>query len=74
MIHYLVAPRGPTAGAALPTLATISRWTGWKSGQGLDSDNVSTERGLTVYGCLRSVRHTDALLPRSSRPRTQGSL
>ncbi|MBB5804323.1 hypothetical protein F4560_004091 [Saccharothrix ecbatanensis] len=29
---------------------------------GMDSYNVSTERGLTVYGCLRSVRLTGALL------------
>ncbi|MFJ8916414.1 Imm10 family immunity protein [Amycolatopsis sp. NPDC102389] len=29
---------------------------------GMDSYNVSTERGLTVYGCLRVVRLTGALL------------
>ncbi|RSN24347.1 hypothetical protein DMC63_06780 [Streptomyces sp. WAC 05977] len=29
---------------------------------GMDSYNVSTERGLTVYGCLRIVRLTGGLL------------
>ncbi|MFE0811773.1 Imm10 family immunity protein [Streptomyces sp. NPDC058848] len=29
---------------------------------GMDSYNVSTERGLTVYGCLRSVRLSDGVL------------
>ncbi|PRH80201.1 hypothetical protein C6N75_05635 [Streptomyces solincola] len=29
---------------------------------GLDSYNISTERGFTAYGCLRSVQLTDALL------------
>ncbi|MFF5103325.1 Imm10 family immunity protein [Streptomyces sp. NPDC000134] len=29
---------------------------------GMDSYNVSTERGFTVYGCLRSVRLSDLVL------------
>jgi hypothetical protein len=29
---------------------------------GMDSYNVSTERGLTVYGCLRGVQLTGAVL------------
>ncbi|MFD5004940.1 Imm10 family immunity protein [Streptomyces mutabilis] len=29
---------------------------------GMDSYNVSTERGLTVYGCLRSVRLSNGVL------------
>ena len=29
---------------------------------GMDSYNVSTERGLTVYGCLRRVQFTGAVL------------
>ncbi|WP_079038828.1 Imm10 family immunity protein [Streptomyces sp. NBRC 110028] len=29
---------------------------------GMDSYNISTERGFTVYGCLHSVRLTDSLL------------
>ncbi|MFD0206070.1 MULTISPECIES: Imm10 family immunity protein [Saccharothrix] len=29
---------------------------------GMDSYNISTERGFTVYGCLRRVRLTDSLL------------
>ncbi|MEU3763826.1 Imm10 family immunity protein [Amycolatopsis keratiniphila] len=29
---------------------------------GMDSYNVSTERGLTVYGCLRSVRLSEMVL------------
>ncbi|MGV9391138.1 Imm10 family immunity protein [Streptomyces olivaceus] len=29
---------------------------------GMDSYNVSTERGFTVYGCLRSVRFSDMVL------------
>ncbi|MGW5699616.1 Imm10 family immunity protein [Amycolatopsis sp. SB7-3] len=29
---------------------------------GMDSYNVSTERGLTIYGCLRSVRLSEMVL------------
>ncbi|MFF2045092.1 hypothetical protein ACFVVX_32225 [Kitasatospora sp. NPDC058170] len=29
---------------------------------GMDSYNISTERGFTVYGCLRSVRRAGTLL------------
>jgi hypothetical protein len=29
---------------------------------GMDSYNISTERGFTVYGCLRRVRLADSLL------------
>ncbi|SDI02633.1 hypothetical protein SAMN05421505_1317 [Sinosporangium album] len=28
----------------------------------MDSYNISTERGLTVYGCLRRVQLADAML------------
>ncbi len=40
---------------------------------GMDSYCVSTERGVTVYGCLRGVQLTGACSPWSSRPRTRKS-
>ncbi|WP_240799003.1 Imm10 family immunity protein [Streptomyces sp. A0958] len=53
-------------GAGVPRSFSIQRSTYEPDEQevqsGMDSYNVSTERGFTVYGCLRSVRFSNLVL------------